>query len=64
MFRLPNESGWSAQKQRPDPQPIRLIDRKSNAGTIGGPPCLLDKSKRPDRRAVRASCVTIARQPP
>jgi hypothetical protein len=38
MFRLPNESAWSAQKQRPDPQPIRLIDRKSNAGTIGDPP--------------------------
>jgi hypothetical protein len=26
MFRLPNESAWSAQKQRPDPQPIRFID--------------------------------------
>jgi hypothetical protein len=49
MFRLSNESVWSAQRQRLDPQAIRFIERKC---------------KRPDRLAIRASCVTIARQPP
>src|SRR5690348_4499233 len=37
---------------------------KQTPGPLSDPPILPDKSKRPDRLAIRASCVTIARQPP